>query len=149
VVETNETFQVLLENVSNATVAKGVGIGTIVNDDAGASPTLLVGDQWISEGNAGSKTANFTVQLSQPAATDVITFVPFATAIRDPRSRCTANTAPAGCTRHSCRRGSSQRRQTSSAQSAWPGRAPRGKAIIRLSRKSSPPSAATTRFFKR
>ncbi len=69
--ETNESFQVLLENVSNATVAKGVGIGTIVNDDGGDAPTLLVGDLWTVEGNAGGKTANFTVQLSQPAATDV------------------------------------------------------------------------------
>lgn len=71
VMETDETFQVLLENVTNATVVKGVGVGTIVNDDAGPSPTLMIGNQWIAEGNAGTKTANFTVQLSQVAATDV------------------------------------------------------------------------------
>ena len=71
VLETDESFQVLLEAVSNATVGKGVGIGTIVNDDAGAAPTLMVGDLWIAEGSGGSKIANFTVQLSQPAAGDV------------------------------------------------------------------------------
>ena len=71
VVETDESFEVRLENVSGATVAKGVGIGTILNDDAGAGPTLSIGDQWVTEGNAGSKSASFVVQLSQPAATDV------------------------------------------------------------------------------
>lgn len=71
ILETDETFQVLLEAVTNASVAKGIGIGTIVNDDAGDSPTLMIGDQWTIEGNAGTRTSNFTVQLSQAAATDV------------------------------------------------------------------------------
>jgi len=71
VVEADETFQVLLEGVSNATVLKGVGVGTIVNDDSGPSPTLLIGDMQISEGNSGTKTANFVVQLSKAAASPV------------------------------------------------------------------------------
>jgi hypothetical protein len=67
-VEANETFFLNLTNVSNAIVADGQGQGTIINDDG---PTLAVGDVTIAEGNAGTKTANFTVTLSQPVAVPV------------------------------------------------------------------------------
>jgi predicted extracellular nuclease len=71
VVEADETFEVLLEGVTNATVAKGVATGTIVNDDSGASPTLMVGDMLVSESDSGIRTATFTVQLSKAAASAV------------------------------------------------------------------------------
>ena len=71
VVEPDETFLVTLANVTNATLVDGEALGTIVNDDSGASPALLIGDVSISEGNSGTKTANFTVQLSKAAASAV------------------------------------------------------------------------------
>ena len=71
VIEPTETFEVQLSNVTNATLADGVGVGTIVNDDSGAAASLLVGDVRIAEGNSGSKNAVFTVSLSKAAATAV------------------------------------------------------------------------------
>ena len=67
-VETNETFTVTATSVSGATVVDPVGFGTIINDDG---PTLSIGDVSISEGNSGTKTANFTVTLSATSVTPV------------------------------------------------------------------------------
>ncbi len=61
--EVDETFFVVLSNVTNATLppAGAQGTGTIVNDDA--APQLTVSDVSLFEGNSGLTTATFTVAL--------------------------------------------------------------------------------------
>ncbi|MDX6385386.1 MAG: hypothetical protein QOK48_2959, partial [Blastocatellia bacterium] len=63
-IESNETFFVNVTNVSGATVADGQGIGTITNDDL---PTLSINDISANEGNSGTTTFSFTVNLSAPS----------------------------------------------------------------------------------
>ena len=60
--EADETFTVALSNPANATIADGSALGTITDDDA--PPTLSVNDVSVTEGNAGTTTATFTVSLS-------------------------------------------------------------------------------------
>jgi chitinase len=67
-VEPNESFFVNLSAASNATILDGQGQGTILNDDGVA---LSVGDVTISEGDAGTKQATFTVQLTKAATVPV------------------------------------------------------------------------------
>ncbi len=70
--EANETFQVLLSDVTNATIRTSTGKGTIKNDDK--APSLSIGDVTVVEGNI----AVFTVILSAPSGQDVT--VKYATA---------------------------------------------------------------------
>ncbi|HEX8286252.1 MAG TPA: Calx-beta domain-containing protein [Pyrinomonadaceae bacterium] len=74
--EANETFFVNLSTPANATVGDGQGTGTI-NDDDGA-PSLSVGDVTVTEGNASTTAATFTVTLL-PASGQTVT-VNYATA---------------------------------------------------------------------
>lgn len=60
--EGNDTFFVNVTNVVNAVVADGQGLGTILNDDG--LPEFSVNDVTVTEGNAGTTTATFTVTLS-------------------------------------------------------------------------------------
>jgi len=60
--ETDETFGIVLSNPSNATVGDGSGVGTITNDDG--VPVASVDDVTVSEGDAGTTTATFTISLS-------------------------------------------------------------------------------------
>ena len=69
--EANETYGVTLSNPGNATIADGSGLGTITDDDA--APTLSVNDMALSEGDAGTATATFTVTLSA-ASGQAVTF---------------------------------------------------------------------------
>jgi hypothetical protein len=69
--EPTETFSLVLSSPTNATIAKGTGVGTILDDD---TPTLTVSDATVTEG-AGP--AVFTVTLS-PASSLPVT-VTFAT----------------------------------------------------------------------
>jgi hypothetical protein len=57
----NETFNVILSNAVNATIADGTGVGTIIDDDVAQ---LSVSDTSFDEGNAGQKPASFSVTLS-------------------------------------------------------------------------------------
>ncbi|WP_312709084.1 putative Ig domain-containing protein [Stenotrophomonas sp.] len=66
VYELNETFTVNVSNVVGATVAKGQGVGTIVNDDA--MPALSIGDVSVNEGNSGTTPVVLTVTLSSPSS---------------------------------------------------------------------------------
>jgi len=59
-VESDETFYVILSAPTNATIAQGRGVGTILNDDV----TIQIGDATVTEGNSGSKTVTFPVTLS-------------------------------------------------------------------------------------
>jgi hypothetical protein len=75
--EPNETFVVNLSNASNATISRGQGTGTIVDDDA-PIPALSINDVSINEGNSGTSIATFTVSLSS-ASNQTVT-VNYATA---------------------------------------------------------------------
>ena len=77
-VESDETFAVNVSNVSGATVADGSATGTITNDDSAGGPTLSINDVTISEGNSLTKSATFTITLSQAQSAPV--FVTVATA---------------------------------------------------------------------
>jgi hypothetical protein len=66
-VEPNETFLVNLSAPVNATIATGQGIGTIVNDDVSALPTVTINDVSLAEGNSGTTSFVFTVTLSASA----------------------------------------------------------------------------------
>jgi hypothetical protein len=57
--ESDEGFTLDLSNVSNATIQDGSGAGTITNDDA--APTFSIDDVTVSEGDAGTTIATFTV----------------------------------------------------------------------------------------
>jgi Calx-beta domain len=72
VVELDETLNLVLSAPVNATVAKAIGVGTIVNDDSVVvvPPTqrkVSVNDVAVVEGNAGTKVMTFTVSLDAPA----------------------------------------------------------------------------------
>ena len=70
-IEQTETFFVNVTNVSGATVVKGQGQGTIVNDDVA---TLTINDVSLNEGNTGTTIFTFTVKSSLPAPVGGITF---------------------------------------------------------------------------
>lgn len=64
----SETFNVVLSNPSNATIANGTGVGTINDDD---NATLSVGTPTFDEGNGGPKGAVFPVDLSNVCDHDI------------------------------------------------------------------------------
>jgi hypothetical protein len=74
--EGNETFSLNLSNPSNVTIADGIGVGTITDDDA--QPTLSVNNVTVTEGDSGAVNATFTVSLS--AASGLNVTVDYATA---------------------------------------------------------------------
>jgi hypothetical protein len=67
--EFDETFTLDLANESNAAVADGSGLGTIVDDDL--TPTVSVGDVTLAEGDLGTATASLAVTLSAPSGKPV------------------------------------------------------------------------------
>ena len=71
--EANENFFVNLTSATNATIADGLGLNTIINDDPvpPSSPTLSISDFAMLEGNAGTTNAVFTVTLSTISAQTV------------------------------------------------------------------------------
>jgi len=74
--EADETFLVDLSNPTNATLADGQGTGTITDDDG--PPAIAIADVSVTEGNAGTTSAVFTVTLDAPSGQTVT--VDFATA---------------------------------------------------------------------
>ena len=82
--ETQETFFLDISNVTNATVGSSRGNG-FINDDDG--PTISINDVSVTEGNAGTKAATFTLTLSassvEPIAIRAITSPETATASTD------------------------------------------------------------------
>ncbi|AVH71327.1 Calx-beta domain-containing protein [Nostoc sp. 'Lobaria pulmonaria (5183) cyanobiont'] len=61
--ETDETFSVNLSAAINGTIADGLGIATIINDDN--QPTISISDVSVTEGNTGTtNNANFIITLS-------------------------------------------------------------------------------------
>ena len=74
--EANETYFVNLTNPTNATISDSQGLGTITDDDP--MPALSVGDVTVTEGNAGTVDATFTVTLNASSGRNVT--VDYATA---------------------------------------------------------------------
>ncbi len=64
--EPNETFNVNLSGTANATIADNQGVGTINNDDG--QPTISINDVSVTEGNAATTSAGFTVSLSNASS---------------------------------------------------------------------------------
>jgi hypothetical protein len=65
--EPTETFSVVLSNPENAGIADGLGVGSIIDNE----PLLSIGDMSLTEGNAGSASATFTVTLSASSTAPV------------------------------------------------------------------------------
>ncbi|MGB4858006.1 MAG: ExeM/NucH family extracellular endonuclease [Dokdonella sp.] len=70
--ENDESFTVKVSNVIGVPVVDGEGLGTVLNDDAGA--LLNISDATNNEGNSGTTPFQFTVSLSQPAPVGGVTF---------------------------------------------------------------------------
>jgi uncharacterized protein (TIGR03437 family) len=73
-VESDETFFVNVSNVTGANVLDGQGVGTIQNDDSAPLPTLTINDVSMAEGNSGTTTFSFTINLSSPAGPGGVSF---------------------------------------------------------------------------
>jgi hypothetical protein len=72
-VEPNETFTVTLSSAANASIADGLGVGTIVNDDAPVVSAITINDVSLNEGSGGgTPVAAFTVTLSPASAQSVL-----------------------------------------------------------------------------
>lgn len=67
--ELDETFFVNLSGAVNATISNNQGIGTITDDDG--TPSMSINDVTVTEGNAGTVNAIFTVSLSAASAQTV------------------------------------------------------------------------------
>jgi Calx-beta domain len=67
--EPDETLTLDLSNATNANILDGSGLGTITNDDP--IPDVSIGDQSITEGDAGTSTLTFDVTLSHASADSV------------------------------------------------------------------------------
>jgi len=67
--EPDETFSLNLSSAANADLVDSQGVGTILDDDGLSS--LTIGDVQVTEGNTGSVTAEFSVNLS-PASVDTV-----------------------------------------------------------------------------
>lgn len=70
--EPDETFTVKVSNVVGVAVVDAEGLGTIVNDDAGAF--LSISDAIGNEGNSGTTPFQFTISLSQAAPSGGVSF---------------------------------------------------------------------------
>ncbi len=83
--EADETYSVDLSNPGNGTIADPQALGTITDDDP--APTISIGDATVTEGDAGTANATFTVDLStasgRPASVDYATASGSATAPAD------------------------------------------------------------------
>ena len=67
--ENNETVAVNLSGAVSATISDSQGIVTITDDDP--APTMAINNVTVTEGNAGTKNATFTVTLSAASGRDV------------------------------------------------------------------------------
>ena len=70
--EIDESFKLLLNSATGATIADGSGVGTIKNDDAApAKPKLSVGGYTTTEGHAGTKAFSFKVTLDKSSSSSI------------------------------------------------------------------------------
>ena len=98
--EFDETLLANLSNPTNATISDNQGVGTITDDDA--APSLSILGSTIAEGDVGSTTATFTVSLSavsgKPIAIDYQTTDATATTPADYASASGTISFPPGAT---------------------------------------------------
>lgn len=72
IIEPNEIFAVRLSNAVNGTIIDALAGGTIIDDDAPLPPvTISITDVTALEGDSGTTTFSFTVQLSRALTQDV------------------------------------------------------------------------------
>jgi len=71
--EANESFTLGLSGASGAAILNGSGTGTIVDDDPATvtGRRLTIGDVTVHEGDAGTRTAVFTVSLDKASTSTV------------------------------------------------------------------------------
>lgn len=74
--EDDETFVLNLGNPLDVTIARGQGLGTIINDDP--IPTISINNVTLSEGSTGTRLFLFSATLSNPSSRTIT--VQFATA---------------------------------------------------------------------
>ena len=67
--ENDETFNITLSNPTGAVISDGTAVGTITDDDP--PPTITINDVSVTEGDAGTVNAVFTVSLSAASAKTV------------------------------------------------------------------------------
>ncbi|WP_416212597.1 Calx-beta domain-containing protein [Nostoc sp. ChiQUE01b] len=67
--EFDETFFVNLSDATNATILTNQATATILDDDA--APTLTIGDRTITEGDNGTSTITYTINLNTPSGKPV------------------------------------------------------------------------------
>ena len=74
--EAGEAFQVTLSNAVGGAIGSGVAAGVVINDDASpaVAGTVSINDVTITEGDAGAKTATFTVTRTAGAAAFDVTY---------------------------------------------------------------------------
>ncbi|MBP6596702.1 MAG: hypothetical protein KA196_04240, partial [Arenimonas sp.] len=73
-VEQDESFYLTLSGITAANLADGRAVGRIRNDDGVANrPAISIAPASVSEGNAGTRVASFSISLSQ-AATSAVRF---------------------------------------------------------------------------
>jgi hypothetical protein len=71
VVEPDEQFGVLIRDHQAARVSRSSGRVTIRNDDRDPQRRISIGNAFLSEGDAGTRLARFTVSLSRPSVVPV------------------------------------------------------------------------------
>ena len=96
--EADENFSVNLSNPSNATLADGTATGTISNDDAAPSLTLLLTGSPAAESNGRIRV---TAALSAPSGSDTVVQLAYAGTAQaaDYTGAASSITVPAGATR--------------------------------------------------
>ena len=102
--EADETFTVTLANPTNATLGASIGTGTITDNDA--APAISINSVAVTEGNAGTVNAVFTVSLSAASGQAV----PAAVATSDGTATPAPTTPRCRRRRHLRRRGHQPRR---------------------------------------
>jgi hypothetical protein len=70
--EYTETFRVILDSPTNASLSDGQATGAITNDDP--TPSLTIADVTQAEGSSGSAAMTFTLRLSAPSGKDVAVY---------------------------------------------------------------------------
>jgi hypothetical protein len=69
--EPDEQFGVLIRDHQAARVSRSSGRVTIRNDDRATERRISIGNAFLSEGDAGTRLARFTISLSRPSVTPV------------------------------------------------------------------------------